>query len=154
MARRVRIVGPQDEAGEAPNDAAREARPRYSAPALEKGLDVIELLAHTPDGMTQSQIAQALGRSVQEVYRVLMSLERRGYIQRRPPDDACRLTMRLHHLAHAYPPASRLIDTALPVMRQLALDVRQSFHLSVLDAANIHVLAQADSPAPGCRCVP
>ena len=39
----------------------------YSVPAAEKTLDIIEFLAVQPDGMTVTEIAGALGRSVHEL---------------------------------------------------------------------------------------
>src|SRR5690606_1494161 len=86
----------------------------HGAPALEKGLDVLELLAGLTRGVTQSEIAQLLGRSLQEVYRVVMVLERRGFIQRRPGEDGYFLSHRLHAMANQYPPLRRLIDAAMP----------------------------------------
>ena len=121
--------------------------PRYIAPAVEKGLDVLELLAGSAGAMSQRQIADWLGRSVPEVYRVLASLERRGYIAR-GPEETYRLTMKLHELAVAYPPTSRLTDVASPVLKRLAIDAGQAFHLSVLDGTEIQVVLQVDSPAP------
>ncbi len=132
---------------ELPSAEADNAPPRYIAPAVEKGLDVLELLARSTGAMAQRQIAESLGRSVPEVYRVLASLERRGYILR-GPDDAYRLTMKLHELAVAYPPVSRLADVAAPILRQLATDTAQAFHIAVQDGTEIHVVLQVDSPAP------
>ena len=37
---------------------------KYRAPALAKGLDILELLASTPDGLTQVEVAKALGLKV------------------------------------------------------------------------------------------
>lgn len=121
--------------------------PRYVAPAVEKGLDVLELLAGSVGAMTQRQIAERLGRSVPEVYRVLASLERRGYIAR-GPDETYRLTMKLHELAQAYPPIARLTDAAAPVLKQLAIETLQSFHVTVLDGPEIQAVLHVDSPAP------
>ena len=42
----------------------------YSAPALEKGLDILELLAGSSPGLTQNQIAARLGRSPSELFRM------------------------------------------------------------------------------------
>lgn len=120
----------------------------YSAPALEKGLDVIELLAGMPGGLTQSQIAQSLNRSLQEVYRMVVSLERRGYIRRSPPSDAYRLTMKIYDMAMSQPPIAMLTDAALPIMRRLSLDAQQSMLLSVIDGAFIRAIIHVDSPAP------
>ena len=49
---------------------------RYRAPALDKGLDMIELLATREEGMTLKDIATALGRSPTELYRMLDRLAR------------------------------------------------------------------------------
>jgi DNA-binding IclR family transcriptional regulator len=127
---------------------AEDRRSAYLAPALEKGLDVLELLAGVPEGLTQSQIAQRFDRSLQEVYRMVVSLERRGYISRWPPGDAFRLTMKLYDLALTFPPIAKLTDAAPPIMRRLSLAVEQSVLLSVMDGISIRAIAHVDSPAP------
>ncbi|WP_137113682.1 IclR family transcriptional regulator [Mesorhizobium sp. GR13] len=121
---------------------------RYGAPALEKGLDVLELLAGLSQGVSQSEIAQLLGRSLQEVYRVVMVLERRGFIQRQKGEDGYFLSNRMFDLANRYPPLSRLINLATPLMRQAAGAANQALHMAVLDSTSIRVIAQVDSPAP------
>lgn len=121
---------------------------KYSAPALDKGLDILELLATKTEPMTKSQIAQELGRSTSEVFRMLGCLEDRGYISARTPGDGYRLTMRLHRLANNWPPTRRLIDAALPEMRSLAEETLQSCHLGLYNAGKLYVAAQAESPLP------
>ena len=44
---------------------------RYRAPALDKGLDILELLAGVDGGLTQAEIAKRLGRSHNELYRMI-----------------------------------------------------------------------------------
>ncbi|TGW07405.1 winged helix-turn-helix transcriptional regulator, partial [Mesorhizobium sp. M2D.F.Ca.ET.145.01.1.1] len=44
---------------------------RYRAPALDKGLDILELLAGVDGGLTQAEIAKKLDRSPNEFYRML-----------------------------------------------------------------------------------
>ncbi|OQM76526.1 IclR family transcriptional regulator [Manganibacter manganicus] len=128
--------------------AEAAGKQRYGAPALEKGLDVLELLADLSQGVSQSEIAQRLGRSLQEVYRVVMVLERRGFIQRRPDEDGYFLSSRMYELASRYPPLARLVDIAVPLMNEAAAAASQALHMAVLDATNIRIIAQADSPAP------
>lgn len=120
----------------------------YGVPALEKGLDVLELLAAQSKGVTQSEIAQLLGRSLQEVYRVVMALERRGFIQRRPGEDGFFLSNHMHVLANQYPPMRRLLDAALPIMNSASIEAYQALHIAILDRLAIRVVAQVDSPAP------
>lgn len=121
------------------------AAPRYEAPALEKGLDIVELLAGEPDALGLQQIAQRLGRSASEIFRMLDVLVRRGWIARRA-DGGYATTLTLFALAHRQAPVARLLTAALPEMRALADATRQSNHLVVHHDRRILVLAQADSP--------
>jgi len=41
----------------------KDEKKTYTAPALEKGLDIIELLSVEDTGLNQSEIARALGRT-------------------------------------------------------------------------------------------
>ena len=118
----------------------------YSAPALEKGLDILELLAGSSPGLTQNQIAARLGRSPSELFRMVEVLARRGYLGRSPSDGTYSLTLKLFELAHRQPPVKRLLAVALPLMHELARTTRQSNHLVVLHEQRILVLAQVDSP--------
>ncbi|MCU1441405.1 MAG: IclR family transcriptional regulator [Rhodoglobus sp.] len=121
--------------------------PEYAAPALEKGLDILELLAGEAGGLSQSEIAEATGRSVGQIFRVLATLERRGYVSRDRQSGIYAFSMKTFDLAHRHPPLRGLIAIATPPMRDLADRVRQSCNLSVLDAGRVRVIAQVESPA-------
>ena len=120
---------------------------RYSAPALEKGLDVLELLAAQPHGLSLQDVARKLERSPNELFRMLDVMVRRGYIARQP-DSSYVLTLRLFELAHLHPPVDRLLDCAMPHMHDLARSTSQSNHLCVHHDARLVVLARAESPEP------
>jgi DNA-binding IclR family transcriptional regulator len=121
--------------------------PRYSAPALEKGLDVLELLAAEPHGLNLQDIARRLDRSPNELFRMLDVLVRRGFLARQA-DATYLLTLRLFELAHLHPPVDRLLDCAMPHMQELARGTGQSNHLCVHHDARLVVLARAESPEP------
>src|SRR3546814_18592847 len=67
----------------------------YAAPALEKGLDILELLSSVSRPMGLSDISQAVGRSKNEIFRMLHVLEKRHYIERAQGNDLYTLTNRL-----------------------------------------------------------
>lgn len=118
---------------------------KYRAPALDKGLDILELLAATDEGLSQAEIAKALDRSANEIYRMLDRLVRRDYV-RRTSADRYELTLKLFELAHARPPIHRLVSQALPVMRRFARESEQACHLVIHDRNILVVIAQVDSP--------
>lgn len=120
---------------------------RYSVPALEKGFEILELLAAAPAGLNLTAIAAALGRSTGELYRIIQYLEWRGYIERGAADSYS-LSMRLFHLSHEHPPLRSLVAVAVPVMEEFASAAGQSCHLGVLSRTNVTIVAQIDSPLP------
>jgi len=125
--------------------AVAEELDKYRAPALDKGLDILELLAATEEGLSQAEIAKALERSPNEIYRMLDRLVRRGYV-RRTDSDRYELTLKLFELAHANPPIRRLVSQALPVLRRFAREAGQACHLVIHDRNILVVVAQVDSP--------
>lgn len=117
---------------------------RYRAPALDKGLDMIELLAAREEGMTLKDISTALNRSPTELYRMLDRLARRGYVARQGDNYA--LTMKLFLLAHLRPPIRRLVSQAMPVMRRFTNAAEQACHLVKYDRGDLVVIAQVEAP--------
>src|SRR5271163_4395689 len=108
----------------------------YATPALEKGLDVLELLAHQPAGLTKSQMARELDRTVSEIFRMLLCLERRGYIAQLS-EERYSLTLKLFKLVQEHPPTERLIVDALPIMQRLAHDTAQSCHMGSIESDHV-----------------
>ncbi|USI74832.1 IclR family transcriptional regulator [Sphingomonas morindae] len=117
---------------------------KYRAPALLKGLEILELLARAPQPMPTSDISAALGRSVSELFRMLQVLEETGYISR--SGEGYRITNRLFSLGMAQPPVRDLLGQALPEMRALASATQQSCHLAVASGAEIAVVATVEAP--------
>ncbi|MDB5669321.1 MAG: IclR family transcriptional regulator [Alphaproteobacteria bacterium] len=126
-------------------DRPAEVDSRYRAPALEKGLDILELLATQSKPMTLTNIVNSLGRSHGELFRMVQVLEFRGYIEPDPVNDGYRLTDRLFSLGMQQPRTRNLIELALPVMRQLTLEVGQSCHLALHSRGEMVVVARMES---------
>jgi DNA-binding IclR family transcriptional regulator len=123
------------------------AAPDYSVPALDKAFDVLELLASRSDALSQTEIAEAVGRSVGQIFRVLTALEARGWLLRDRASGLYSFSMGAFDLAHRHPPLRGLLVAATPPMRELSERVQQSCNLSVLDMGAVRVIAQVESPA-------
>jgi DNA-binding IclR family transcriptional regulator len=127
---------------------ARRARPaelRYPVPALDKGLDVLELLARETQGLLLNEIAAALGRTSSELFRMVNGLARRGYIEQRD-GERYTLTLKLFELAHRHKPIKSLTAAAAPLMDRLAHRSLQSCHLTVFHDGRVMIVAEVDSP--------
>lgn len=121
--------------------------PEYSAPAIDKALDILELLANSSGSMSQLEIAKGIDRSSGQIFRPLMRLEKRGYVFRDKQSGLYQLSMHLFDLAHRQEPLRSLLTAAVPIMRELAADVGQSCNLGTLDAERVRIVAQVESSA-------
>jgi len=121
----------------------------YTAPAIEKAFEIIELLAEYPEGALVSEMAARLGRSIGELFRIVIVLERLGYLRKSARDDRYTVAYKLLEMAYRATPAQNLVRAALPEMRGLAIRAGQSCHLVVADAG--HGLVVACEQQPGTR---
>ena len=128
----------------------RRKRKQYTAPALEKGLDVLELLSSDATGLNLSSIASQLNRSVGEIFRVVVVLEQRGYVAPVPDTDRYALTGKMFSVSHGYAPIQQVTIVAGSIMRELARTTLQSCHLVVYHNGMGIIVAQQDSPNERC----
>lgn len=119
---------------------------KYRAPALEKGLDIIELLASHGEGLSQGEVAKALERSPSEIYRMLSTLVRRGYVIRSLSGDRYSLSLKMFSISQRHPPIGRVIEAALPRMRAITRKAWQSCHMAMESNGDIVIVASAESP--------
>ncbi len=119
---------------------------KYSAPALSKGLDILELMASRGTGMKKTEVANALDRSLGEIFRMLAVLTERNYLAYDASSERYSLTQKMFELAHRHPPVKRLNAVAGHVMEKLSHDLNQSAHLAILHGAEVLVIAQTDAP--------
>jgi DNA-binding IclR family transcriptional regulator len=136
------------------DESALPPEDRYRAPALDKGLDILELLASQPHGLTRAEIVKEMDRSASEIYRMLERLVARQYVMRNPSGDRYALSLKLFALANMHPPLSRLINQALPVMDEFTRKAEQSCHMGVYDRGNVLISAQISSPSGWSFSVP
>ena len=118
---------------------------RYRAPALEKGLDILELISQASEPMSIGMLTQALGRSPGELFRMIQVLEYRGFIEQAGNGIAYVPTSRLFALGMRQAPVKSILEVALPVMRELAEDAEQSCHLALRADGDIVVAARMES---------
>ncbi|MCA0937428.1 IclR family transcriptional regulator [Vibrio alginolyticus] len=118
----------------------------YRAPALEKGLDILELLAASTVPLTKKQIAEKLDRSISEIFRMLSVLVERQYIEFDSDQSTYSLSLRMFVLSNQHPPVAQMLKRATPMMEDLCLKVNQSCHLSQYKHGELVVISVQESP--------
>jgi len=125
------------------NKAVAKAAARYSAPSLERGLAILDYLAHHPGGKGQVEIAQALKCPVTSVFRITLTLEKFGYLERDAETKVFRHTQKMLMLGQQALSETDLIGSCMPVMRELRDELEDTILLGVLNGPEIIVLEQA-----------
>lgn len=120
---------------------------QYAAPALTKGLDILELMSGKSQPLSLKEIADEIGRSKGEIFRMLVALKERGYLAEAADPDKYSITMKLFELAHKLPNIKRITTIASPFMEKLSTEAEQSCHLTTLEGGRGLIIAQQDSPS-------
>jgi len=116
-----------------------------SVPALERGLQLLEKIAAHPDGVAAAELG-SLGLPTASLYRSLNVLQTMGYITG-DGKDGYRLSRKLLKMAYQAT-AGSLVERALPVMRDLAADCRETVLLGTLYGSEGVVLEEIASSYP------
>ncbi len=124
----------------------KSKKTEYRAPALEKGLEILELLASEVDPLTKKQIAEKLNRSVSEIFRMLSVLIDKQYIEFDSELSSYKLTLKMFALSNQQSPIAQLLKHAAPLMEQLCHKMNQSCHLSRYQNGELVVIARHESP--------
>ena len=71
---------------------------RYTIQVLAKTLDLLDVLGQTRAGLTLAELSKRLDLPKSSVFRYLVTLEARGYVERLPETDRYRLGLRLFEI--------------------------------------------------------
>lgn len=120
----------------------------YHVPNLERALNIFQLLADHPQGMTQKALIDALGASKNSVYRITQTLLDHGYIARDEVSRSYRLTRKMMVLGASAMGDAHLVEQSIDEMRQLRDVVDASVFIAVLDGTKGVILEQAIGGSP------
>lgn len=109
--------------------------------SLQRGLAVIRAFDADNPTLTLSDVARATGLARAAARRFLLTLVDLGYI--RVDGRQFRLSPQVLELGRAYLSSLRLPEIALPHLRELTDDLRESSSLAVLDGTDIVYVAHA-----------
>src|SRR5215212_1271270 len=108
------------------------AKDRYIVEAVDRALQLLEVLAESRDlGVTE--LAKRMGVSKTLAFRMLHTLEKRGYVIRDATRRSNALGYRILYLANAVEHHDMLVGTANPILDELALTCRENVNFVIRD---------------------
>ncbi|MGY3204863.1 IclR family transcriptional regulator [Streptomyces sp. TE5632] len=115
---------------------------------LERGLMALRMIAEEPQGVTASDIAARLGVHRSIAYRLLTALVRQNFAAK---DEANRYRIGVAFFTLAQQSRPPMLDTAQPVLRDLAAELGATACLVVRDGMEAVAVAVVEPPGSGAR---
>jgi IclR family acetate operon transcriptional repressor len=128
-------------------DAARSsaAQEVSGVRVLHKTLDILEILKSRESGYTLADLTRSVALPKATVYRILATLERRGYLDR-SHDSGYRLAAKMFDLQRQDSLEQTLSRAAQPVIERLVAAYKETVNLGVLNAGEVVVINTVESP--------
>lgn len=115
----------------------------YTAPALSRGLQILEFLSTQKTPLTLHSIASQLNMSVSHIYRIVQVLHTHGYIKKDKNTESFALTPKLFLLSMNFRDNSTLFDAVSPILEEISSYTKQSVHFAIQTDKNISVIARS-----------
>jgi IclR family transcriptional regulator, KDG regulon repressor len=119
-------------------------KPFAGVQVLHKTIDILDALRHAPHGMSLAGLSAHSQMPKPTVYRILVTLESRGYLER-AADASYRVSRKLFEDPRESTFEQRLIRAARPLMEELAGQCKETVNLGVLDGGEVLVIETVES---------
>jgi DNA-binding IclR family transcriptional regulator len=122
---------------------------KYKAPAAEKLLDILELMAQHNKGFSLTELSTTLNIPGNSVFRIMKELESKNYIYKDLMNNSYQLTGKLYYLGSSIANRIKLRTVALEAMQSLLTFTRETTILTKLgDQYSTLIIDQLESPEP------
>lgn len=119
---------------------------RYSINSIIRASRILKCLSGAKTHFKMSELARHLGLDRSTTYRILLSLERTGFVEKDEEGGTYSLGLAAFEIGNAYLRQRDLIQVSKPIMADLAQIVQETVHLAVLSDTEIVYVDKVDSP--------
>jgi DNA-binding IclR family transcriptional regulator len=119
---------------------------RYLINSVLRACNILRCLSKDEGRFKISEVARHLQLDRSTTYRVLLSLEKCGFVEKDKRTGEYSLGMAAFEIGNGYVRRMDFIQISKPIMADLALKVQETVHLAVLSETEIVYVDRADSP--------
>jgi len=124
-------------------------KPKYSAPAVNKTLSIIELMVSNNKPYTVTELSNITENSVNSIFRIMIELENKHYVKKNPIDSSYELTSKLYFLGNSLKNRVDLIEETKATLTKIKNITKETIILTQLDSNNKTIIInQLESPLP------
>ena len=124
-------------------DSSKE---RYIINSIIRACNILRYLSAERGHFKISQLARQLQLDRSTTYRILLSLESCGFVERDERTGEYSLGMTAFEIGNAFLSQMDFIKISKPIMAELAWKVQETVHLAVLSETEIVYVEKSDSP--------
>jgi IclR family KDG regulon transcriptional repressor len=125
---------------------ASNPRERYFINSIIRASNILKCLSGGKSHFKMSELARHVGLDRSTTYRILLSLERTGFVEKDEKAGTYSLGLAAFEIGNAYLSQMDLIQVSKPIMTDLAQKVQETVHLAVLSDTEIVYVDKCDSP--------
>ncbi|MFI5398811.1 MAG: IclR family transcriptional regulator [Candidatus Binatia bacterium] len=126
----------------------RREKTNYIIQSVSHALDVLEQFTGEPDELGVTELSKRLKLHKNNVFRLLATLEARGYIEQNKATENYRLGLRCLRLGQRFVMQTGLLRQARPVMSQVAKATRETAFIAVVRDGNAVALDAVEAEQP------
>lgn len=129
------------------NKIKRE-KSEYAVQAVSNAIDILELLSNCEHELSVSEIVSKLELTKNNVTKLLVNLERYGYVEHNKYTGNFRLGVKTFQISQAYINQLNLIDISNQVLTELKNKLKESIYIGVLRHGNVVYINVIETDAP------
>jgi IclR family transcriptional regulator, KDG regulon repressor len=119
---------------------------RYLINSILRASNILKCFSGAKTHFKISEIARQLDLDRSTTYRILLSLEEAGFVEKDEKAGTYCLGLGAFEIGNAYLRQMDLIQVSRPIMADLAQKVQETVHLAVLSETEIVYVEKSDSP--------
>src|SRR5260370_13545281 len=132
----------------------RRDKTNYVIQSVAHAIDVLEQLFGEVDELGVTELSKRLKLHKNNVFRLLATLEARGYIEQNKATENYRLGIKCLHLSRTYIHHMGLVRQARPILTDLARKCRESAYVAIVQRDDALPLTAAAAEDPAARTTP
>jgi len=113
--------------------------------SVDRAMAILEVLGEDEEGYRLTDLARRTGLSVSTVHRLLTTLEQRRFVQFDRTDGMWHVGRGAFAVGSAFTRQRNFVAPALPILRRLRDQTRETANLGVVDDGEVVVLTQVES---------
>jgi IclR family transcriptional regulator, KDG regulon repressor len=126
----------------------KREKANYMIQSVSHALDVLEELCKSLGEIGVTELSKRLKLHKNNVFRLLATLELRGYVEQNLQTEDYRLGVKALQLGQAYLAQSSLVQRAFPILKGLSEEIGETVSLAILQNGQIQFPLSIESKRP------